>query len=69
MVFESLIFRYCDWQKGKIAKILENIVGHEAPPAEIPTLSRLVKQEMELVKKLNVPLLVEVGVGENWRDL
>jgi len=41
----------------------------EAPPAEISTLSGLVKQEMESVKKLNVPLLVEVGVGENWRDL
>jgi DNA polymerase I-like protein with 3'-5' exonuclease and polymerase domains len=28
----------------------------------------LVKSEMESVRKLEVPLLVEVGVGDNWRD-
>ncbi len=28
----------------------------------------LVKNEMESVYKLSVPLLVEVGSGPNWRD-
>jgi len=28
----------------------------------------LVKAEMESVKKLAVPLVVDVGVGDNWRD-
>ena len=40
----------------------------EAPPEEVPRLSSVVKHEMENVHKLHVPLLVEVGVGENWRD-
>jgi DNA polymerase I len=40
----------------------------EAPDAEIESVKQLVKREMEGVFELNVPLLVEVGVGENWRD-
>jgi DNA polymerase I-like protein with 3'-5' exonuclease and polymerase domains len=31
-------------------------------------VSRLVKREMEGAYDLNVPLLTDVGVGENWRD-
>jgi DNA polymerase I-like protein with 3'-5' exonuclease and polymerase domains len=27
-----------------------------------------VKREMEGVRELKVPLLVDVGAGENWRD-
>ncbi len=32
------------------------------------TVSAMVKREMEGVRELNVPLLVDVGVGDNWRD-
>jgi DNA polymerase-1 len=41
----------------------------EAPAKERAKLEKLVKEEMEGVYKLNVPLVVEVGVGPNWRDL
>src|SRR5262249_41009460 len=41
----------------------------EAPPEERDRLERLVRQEMEGVYKLEVPLLAEVFVGENWRDV
>jgi DNA polymerase I-like protein with 3'-5' exonuclease and polymerase domains len=27
-----------------------------------------VRREMEGVREFDVPLLVEVGVGDNWRD-
>jgi DNA polymerase I-like protein with 3'-5' exonuclease and polymerase domains len=27
-----------------------------------------VKTEMESVRKLDVPMVVDVGVGDNWRD-
>ncbi len=40
----------------------------EAPPDEVDAVRALVKTEMESVRKLDVPLLVDVGVGENWRD-
>ncbi len=41
----------------------------EAPAKEKETLEKLVKQEMEGVHKLIVPIVVEIGTGPNWRDL
>jgi DNA polymerase-1 len=41
----------------------------EAPLKEREALEKLVKEEMEGVHKLAVPLVVEIGVGPNWRDL
>ena len=41
----------------------------EAPAEEIETLRALVREHMEQVYPLKVPLLVEIGVGPNWRDL
>lgn len=40
----------------------------EAPPEEAAEVARLVKQQMEGVAKLDVPLVVDVGTGANWRD-
>jgi DNA polymerase I len=40
----------------------------EAPPEEVDTVRAMVKHEMESVRKFEVPLLVETGVGDNWRD-
>jgi DNA polymerase-1 len=41
----------------------------EAPFKEREALEKLVREEMEGVHKLSVPLVVEIGVGPNWRDL
>ena len=41
----------------------------EVPESEVEAVSRLVKDEMENAHPLSVPLLVEIGVGKNWRDL
>jgi len=41
----------------------------EAPTKEREALETLVQDEMESVHKLAVPLVVEIGVGPNWRDL
>ena len=40
----------------------------EAPPEEADEVRKLVKREMERVYPLDVPLLVDIGVGDNWRD-
>lgn len=40
----------------------------EVPPAEVLEVSSLVKREMEGVYLLEVPLVVDIGVGDNWRD-
>ena len=41
----------------------------EAPPKEVKALEKLVREEMEGVHKLEVPLGVEISTGANWRDL
>ena len=40
----------------------------ECPPEELDEVSKLVKREMEGACELAVPLLVDIGVGDNWRD-
>ena len=41
----------------------------EGPEDEIPHLTKLVKEVMENVYALSVPLLVDTKVGSNWRDM
>ena len=41
----------------------------ETPVKERSKLEKLVKEEMEGVHKLAVPIVVEIGFGPNWRDL
>ncbi len=40
----------------------------ESPPDERERVQEMVKREMESVCDLAVPLVVEVGAGQNWRD-
>jgi DNA polymerase-1 len=41
----------------------------EGPEKEIPRLTKLVKEVMEGVHKLSVPVVAETKVGCNWRDM
>jgi len=41
----------------------------EVPEVEIDAMRTLVREHLEKVHPLAVPLLVEMGVGRNWRDL
>jgi DNA polymerase-1 len=41
----------------------------EVPENEVETMKPLVREHMEKAYALEVPLLVEIGVGQNWRDM
>ena len=41
----------------------------EGPEKEIPRLTKLVKEVMEGVHKLSVPIVAETKTGPNWRDM
>jgi DNA polymerase-1 len=38
-------------------------------PEEAEELQELVKQEMEHVAEFSIPIVAEVGIGKNWRDI
>ena len=41
----------------------------EVPETELSIVPDIVRSEMEGAVKLDVPLVVEVGVGENWAEI
>jgi DNA polymerase-1 len=40
----------------------------EAPQGEVEQVKAILKREMESAAHLDVPLVVEIGVGDNWMD-
>jgi DNA polymerase-1 len=40
----------------------------EAPASEVETAREILRREMEQAAELSIPLVVDVGVGENWLD-
>jgi DNA polymerase-1 len=55
--------------KSRMTLQVHDELVFEVPQAEVETMRNLVRDQMENVHPLTVPLLVEVGVGQNWRDL
>jgi DNA polymerase-1 len=55
--------------KSRMTLQVHDELVFEVPEAEVDTMKQLVQQQMEQVHPLRVPLLVEAGVGANWRDL
>jgi DNA polymerase-1 len=55
--------------EGKMILQVHDELLFEAPAKERGALEKLVREEMEGVYELAVPLAVEIGAGPNWRDL
>jgi DNA polymerase-1 len=55
--------------KSRMTLQVHDELVFEVPDAEIDAMRTLVREQMERVHPLTVPLLVEIGVGKNWRDL
>ena len=55
--------------KSRMTLQVHDELVFEVPENEIDTMRALVREQMETVHPLTVPLLVEIGVGKNWRDL
>jgi DNA polymerase-1 len=55
-------------QSKMILQIHDELI-FECPNNEVEKMQELVRQEMEGIVKLKVPLTVDVGVGTNWYDL
>lgn len=55
--------------KSRMTLQVHDELVFEVPEAEIDTLRTLVREHMEKVHPLLVPLQVDIGIGKNWRDL
>jgi DNA polymerase-1 len=55
--------------KSRMTLQVHDELVFEVPEKEVETMQSLVREQMEKVHALAVPLLVEMCVGPNWRDL
>jgi DNA polymerase-1 len=55
--------------KSRMTLQVHDELVFEVPEAEVDEMKTLVRDRMQTVHDLEVPLLVEVGVGRNWRDM
>jgi DNA polymerase-1 len=56
-----------DMQSRMLLQVHDELV-FECPPEEVDALGVLVRHEMESAAQLDVPLVVEMGVGSNWLE-
>jgi DNA polymerase-1 len=55
--------------KSRMTLQVHDELVFEVPENEVETVTPMVREHMEGAHALEVPLLVEIGVGSNWRDL
>jgi DNA polymerase-1 len=55
--------------KSRMTLQVHDELVFEVPESEMEVMRALVREQMEKVYELTVPLKVELGVGPNWRDL
>ena len=55
--------------KSRMTLQVHDELVFEVPENEIDEMKTLVREQMEKAHALTVPLQVDIGVGQNWRDL
>jgi DNA polymerase-1 len=55
--------------KSRMTLQVHDELVFEVPKAEMDGMRSLVREQMESAHQLSVPLMVEIGVGENWQNL
>jgi len=55
--------------KSRMTLQVHDELVFEVPENEVDAMKSLVREHMEKAHALEVPLLVEIGVGPNWRDM
>ena len=53
---------------GRMLLQVHDELVFEVPPGEVAAMSQLVREHMENVVALRVPLVVDIGVGPNWLE-
>ena len=56
-----------DWKAKMLLQVHDELV-FDVPRAEVESLSAMVKEEMENAFVMDVPLVVDLGIGENWLE-
>ena len=56
-----------DWKAKMLLQVHDELV-FDVPKSEVDSLSTIIKEEMENAFKLEVPLVVDIGVGNNWLE-
>ncbi|MGB1444397.1 MAG: DNA polymerase I [Flavobacteriaceae bacterium] len=56
-----------DWKSKMLLQVHDELV-FDVPKVEVDALTKMVKEEMENAFTLEVPLVVDVGIGENWLE-
>ena len=56
-----------DWKAKMLLQVHDELV-FDVPRTETETLSAMVKEEMENAFVMDVPLVVDLGIGENWLE-
>jgi len=67
MINIDKILSESDLQTKMLLQVHDELL-FEVPENEVELVSNLIKTEMENTVKTTVPLLVEVGVGDNWLE-
>ena len=55
------------WKSKMLLQVHDELV-FDVPNAEVEDLTTMVKEEMENAYSLDVPLVVDVGIGKNWLE-